>query len=46
MNKELRIKVIENKNNKQFTISLPKRKIPKSTLMNIKKTKYVKVKLV
>lgn len=45
MDLKLKISVVENKKNKQLTLCLPKKKIPKSILKKIKDNKLIKLKI-
>jgi hypothetical protein len=42
----LKLRIVENKNNKQLNISLPKKKISEEMLKDIKKNKFIKLKLI
>lgn len=42
---KLKIPIIKNKKNKQISLYLPKRKIPKRTLKRIEKNKYINLRI-
>jgi hypothetical protein len=46
MDLKLKIPIVENKNNKQINLSLPKKKISKEMLEDMHKNKYIKLKLI
>lgn len=45
MAKSIIVKIVKNKSNGQFNISLPKKKLSKKDLFNLKNSKRIKINL-